>query len=66
MVRTSPLSRRQAGLDELHLDQTQAGPHDVGLIAAVAVLLAPVGAAQAVVVAGSFKKLGESPGFVEG
>jgi hypothetical protein len=64
---TRPASaRREASLGELRLDQPQPGPHDVHFLAAVGVLLAPVRAPQAVVVARALEKLGEGVGFVAG
>src|SRR5712672_2181956 len=53
------LSRRKAGFGELVFDQPERGPHDVRLLAAVGILLAPIGTAQAVVIGRALEKLGE-------
>src|SRR5262245_867162 len=60
----SPSPRRGAGFVELCLDQPQPRPHDIRFLAAVGIKLAPVGTAEAVIVTGSFEKLGEGGGFV--
>src|SRR5260370_29169574 len=58
------LSGREAGFGELRLDQPQAGPHDVRFLAAVGILLAPVGTAYAIFIVRALEKLGECAGFV--
>jgi hypothetical protein len=48
----------------LRLDEAQAGPHDVDLLAAVGIALEAIRPAQAVVIACSLKQLGEGARFI--